>query len=170
MSARLALVVAVAENGVIGASGDMPWHLSSDLKRFKALTMGKPILMGRKTFESIGKPLPGRTNIVVTRAEDFAPPGVVVARSIEAALANAERVAEADGVDEIMIIGGATIYQATIDRADRLYVTHVHAAPNGDTWFPPIDPAVWEKIEEMAVEQGPKDSAATSFAVYQRIG
>ncbi|MEZ5841136.1 MAG: dihydrofolate reductase [Hyphomicrobiales bacterium] len=165
---RIVHVVAVAENGVIGADGGMPWRLSSDLKEFRRLTMGKPIIMGRKTFAAIGRPLDGRDNIVITRDPDFAADGVTVAGSIEAALAEARRLAEARGVDEIAVIGGGEIYAATLAGADTLYVTKVHAAPDGDTRFPAIDPAVWREESRVKGTRGPRDNAEFSFIVYQR--
>ena len=136
---------AVADNNVIGLDNDMPWHVSTDLKRFKAMTMGKPLVMGRRTFQSIGKPLPGRTNIVITRDDTFSPDGVHVVKSIDDALEFAISKAKADGVDEVAVIGGGTIYNALWDRADRLYVTHVHAKPDGDTFLPSIDQDVWRR-------------------------
>jgi dihydrofolate reductase len=169
VTVRLSIIAAVAENGVIGAGNAMPWRLSSDLRRFKALTMGKPVIMGRKTFESIGKPLAGRVNIVVTRQKGFAPPGVTVVPSVDAALVTAEEGARAAADDEIMVIGGGEVYRAAIDRADRLYITHVEAAPAGDTHFPAIDPAVWRATTAERLPSGPKDSAASTFVVYERI-
>lgn len=167
MTARLSIIAAVAENGIIGAGNAMPWKLSSDLKRFKALTMGKPVIMGRKTFESIGKPLPGRANIVVSRQRGFAPKGVTVVGSVDAALVTAEE--KAAGGDEIMVIGGGEIYRSAIDRADRLYITHVEAAPEGDTHFPAIDPAIWRATTAERLPSGPKDSEASTFVIYERI-
>jgi dihydrofolate reductase len=161
----IALVAAVADNGVIGVGTGLPWRLSSDMKRFRALTIGKPVIMGRKTYETIGKPLVGRRNIVVTRRKDFAPEGVVVAPSLDAALALAAEGAP----DEIMVIGGGEIYAETIGRADRLYITHVEAKPEGDTRFPPIDPAIWRAGPEERLPAGEKDSAATRFIVYDRL-
>jgi dihydrofolate reductase len=166
---RLSIVAAVAENGVIGAGNTMPWRLSSDLRRFKSITIGKPVVMGRKTFESIGKPLAGRLNIVVSRQPGFAPEGVTVAPSLDAALVMAEEGAHATVDDEVMVIGGGEIYRAAIDLADRLYITHVEASPAGDTYFPPIDPAVWRATTAERVPAGPKDSAATTFVIYERI-
>jgi dihydrofolate reductase len=166
---RLSLIAAVAENGVIGAGDAMPWRLSSDLKRFKSITLGKPVIMGRKTFQTIGKPLPGRTNIVVSRQSGFAPEGVLVAPTLDAALVAAEEKAGAAAEPEIMVIGGGQIYREAIDRADRLYITHVEAAPKGDVYFPPIDPAVWRATTAERMPAGPKDSAATVFVVYERI-
>lgn len=162
------LVVAVAENGVIGADGDMPWRLPTDLKRFKAVTMGKPIIMGRKTFESIGRALPGRLNIVITRQEEFAAEGGVVMPSIEAAIELAKANAADLGEDAICIIGGGQIYAETLKIADRLHVTHVAAAIEGDTHFPQIDEAIWKIEAEETPEQGEKDSHAIRFVMYQR--
>ena len=160
---EVVFVVAVSENGVIGREGDMPWRLSSDLKRFKALTLGRPVIMGRKTFQSIGRPLPGRVNIVVTRDAAYRPDGVEVVASVEAALARAEAVARADGVNEIAVIGGGQIYAQTMDRATILHVTHVDKHLDGDTVFPEIDPAVWESGAEERIPEGPKDSYPAPF-------
>lgn len=166
---RLSLIAAVAENGVVGAGDAMPWRLSSDMKRFKSLTMGKPVIMGRKTFETIGKPLTGRVNIVISRNSDFAPDGVIVASTLEAGLAKAEEGARAAAGEEIMVIGGGEIYHAAIDLAERLYITHVEASPEGDTQFPPINPALWRATTAERLPPGPKDSAATNFVVYERV-
>ncbi len=163
----LALVVAVAKNGVIGMEGGMPWHLSTDLKRFKRDTMGKPIIMGRKTFESIGKALPGRLNIVISRSE-FSADDTVHANSIEAALFLAEGWAKENDADEICVIGGGQIYGETLSLASRLYVTHVMAEPDGDTRFPEISEAEWRPIEREEVPRGEKDSAETLYVVYDR--
>ncbi|MGO4872639.1 MAG: dihydrofolate reductase [Roseiarcus sp.] len=164
----LALIAAVARNGVIGAGDALPWRLSSDLKRFKALTMGKPLIMGRKTFQSIGRPLPGRAIIVVTRDEGFAADGVEIARDIEAALRLAEAKACAAGADEIIVAGGGEIYAQTIARAGRLYVTEVALAPSGDAHFPPIDPAIWREVKREAGARGPRDEADFAFVEYER--
>ena len=166
---RLSLIAAVAENGVIGAGDRMPWRLSSDLKRFKSITTGKPVVMGRKTFETIGKPLAGRLNIVVSRKTDFASDGVVLAPSLEAALIKAGEKARVSADREIMVIGGGEIYREAIDLADRLYITHVEAAPEGDTHFPPIDHGLWRATVSEHTPAGPKDSAATTFVIYERI-
>ena len=167
--ADIILVVAVAKNGVIGASGDMPWRLSTDLKRFKAITMGKVMLMGRKTFESIGKALPGRTTIVVTRDQEWQAEGVVPANSVDQGLLLAQEIGTAQGSSEICVVGGGEIYRQTMDRADRLHVTHVDAEPEGDTVFPEIDEAIWsvESCEDFPV--GEKDSAATRYCIYNRV-
>lgn len=143
---RIALIVARAENGIIGREGGLPWRISGDLKFFKATTMGKPVVMGRKTYESIGRPLPGRENIVVTRARDFQAEGVHVVNDLEVALRLAGDLARASAVEEIMVIGGAQIYAQALDRADRIYLTEVHAAPDGDARFPTLDPAEWQEI------------------------
>ena len=165
---RIALIAAVAANGVIGDGTGMPWRLSTDMKRFKALTMGKPVVVGRRTFETFGKPLPGRTNIVVTRQADYRPEGVIVAASLDSALAQARQTATATGADEVMVAGGGQIYAAAIGAADRLYITHVDAEPAGNTHFPVIEPAVWRVVSREAVPAGEKDSMATEFTVYER--
>jgi dihydrofolate reductase len=164
----LTLVVAVAENGVIGAKGGLPWRLSSDLKRFKADTIGKPVVMGRKTFLSIGKPLPGRDNIVVTRDKGFGFEGVAVARSVDEALELAVSAAAERGASDITVIGGGEIYNQLLDRADRLILTHVFASPDGDTRFPTVDSAVWQSTESEDFPAGEKDSHATRRVVYVR--
>lgn len=165
---RIVLVAAIGENNVIGRDGQLPWHLSSDLKHFRNLTLNRPMIMGRKTFESIGKALDGRTSIVVTRDLQRTAPGVVIATSIDAALAFARADAEKRGVDEIMAIGGGDIFAALMPRADRLEITHVHASPEGDAYFPPIDPAVWREVSRQDFRAGPKDTSAFSVATYLR--
>ena len=164
---EIVIVAAVAENGVIGRDGDMPWKLSSDLKRFKAITIGKPVVMGRKTFDSIGKPLPGRPNIVISRSQALID-GAIVTTGLGAALEKAASlVPENDPV--ICVIGGGEIYRQAIDRADRLEITHVTGEIEGDTVFPEIDPAVWQLVSEEMVSPGERDSHAMRFAVYRRI-
>ena len=165
----LALIAAVARNGVIGAGEALPWRLSSDLKRFKALTMGKPLIMGRKTFQSIGGPLSGRETIVVTREAAFAPEGVEVARDLDAALRLAETKADAAGVCEIIVAGGGKIFAQTIARAWRLYITEVDLAPEGDAFFPPIDPALWREVRREAGVRGARDDADFAFVEYARL-
>ena len=164
----IALIAAVADNGVIGDGEGMPWRLSTDLRRFKALTLGKPVVMGRRTFASIGKPLPGRANIVVTRRSDFAPAGVAVAHDIDAALALALDAARDAGAAEAMVIGGGEIYAQAMARAGRLYITHVHAAPAGTVHFPVIAPDVWRQVSSEEFPSGVADTAATTFAIYER--
>ena len=164
----IALVVAVAQNGVIGRDGDMPWKLSTDLKRFKRDTMGKPVIMGRRTFESIGKALPGRLNIVVSRS-DFVADDTVHANSVDAAVFLAEGWAKDNGSEEICIIGGGQIYGETLPMADKLYVTHIMAEPDGDTRFPEISEAEWRPIHREEVPMGENDTAETLYVVYERI-
>ena len=165
---KIVLVAAVGENGVIGRDGALPWRLKSDLAHFRALTINKPVVMGRKTWQSIGKPLKDRTNIVITRDPDFAAPGALVVRSFEAALEAARNDARARGADEIMVIGGSDIFLAAMPVADRLEITHVHAAPDGDVIFPPIDPAVWREVSRQEHPRGPDDSASFSVVAYLR--
>jgi dihydrofolate reductase len=164
----LVLVAAVAENGVIGQGGSLPWRLKSDMKHFRVATMGRPVVMGRKTYLSIGKPLAGRTNIVVSRDRAFAAPGVVVAPAVDAALAVARGDALRRGTGEIAVIGGAEIYAQTMDRADRLVITQVALQPKGDTKFPAIDPAAWKEGERAVHAAGPDDEAPFSVIVYER--
>ena len=165
---KLVLVAAMGENGVIGRDGQMPWRLKSDLRHFRALTLDKPIVMGRRTFESIGKALDRRTNIVITRNPDFHAEGVETVPNLTAALERARKDAERRGVDEIMVIGGGDIFAEALPLADRLEITHVHMAPEGDVTFPPIDAKEWrvEKREER--EAGPGDDASFACATYLR--
>lgn len=149
----VSIIVAKAKNNAIGKDNQLLWHISEDLKRFKALTMGHPIIMGRKTFESIGRPLPGRRNIVISR--NFTREGVETASSVEDALARCQ------GEDEIFITGGGEIYRQTMDIADRLYITDVDCEPDGDTFFPEIDPGLWK-------EDAREDHEGYSFVNYTR--
>lgn len=151
---KVALIAAMAGNRVIGLDNGMPWHLPEDLRYFKATTLGKPIIMGRKTFDSLGRPLPGRTNIVVSRQADLQLAGAEVFESIEAALDFAEQQAAADGVEEVMVIGGETLYRQCLADADRLYLTRIDAAPEGDAWFPEFDETEWLLVSERAVAAG----------------
>ncbi|WP_213738867.1 dihydrofolate reductase [Bradyrhizobium sp. dw_411] len=165
---EIVLIVAVADNGVIGSDGAIPWRLKTDLQRFKTLTLGKPIVMGRKTFVSLRRPLPGRTNIVVTRDVNFRAAGTVVTTS----LADARAVATGDALrrlaTEIAVIGGAEIYKQWMESADRLEITEVHTKPAGDTYFATIDTAVWEEVARVRNSAGPDDSADFSFVTYRR--
>ena len=165
---EIVLIIAVADNGVIGADGAIPWRLKTDLQRFKALTTGKPVVMGRKTFLSLRRPLPGRTNIVMTRDAGFRASGAVATTSLDQALAVATGDALRRFVTEIAVIGGAEIYAQWIALADRLEVTEVHAAPVGDTRFGPIDKTVWDEVARRENPLGPDDSAAFSFVTYAR--
>lgn len=168
MNRRIILVVARSENGVIGSGGRLPWRLPSDMKRFRRLTWGRPVVMGRKTFQSIGKPLQGRDNIVISRQSDFAPEGVSVARSLDQALALAERFAAARGVADIAVIGGGRVYRAALPRADRIEMTIVHATIEGDTTFPVLDEQAWREAFREKCPRGDKDSHETSFVVFAR--
>jgi dihydrofolate reductase len=164
---RIVLVVAVARNGVIGANGGLPWHIPSDLKRFKAMTMGKPVIMGRKTWESLPvRPLPGRLNVVITRDGGFHAPGAVVVTTAEEALA----AAAGDTPDEIAVIGGADIFRMFLPRANRIYFTDIDIAPEGDTFFPKLTPEHWREISAEAFAQGPKDTAPFRLRVLDRTG
>jgi dihydrofolate reductase len=165
---EIVLLFAVAENGVIGANGAIPWRLKSDVQRLKTMTMGKPVVMGRKTFESLRRPLPGRTNIVVTRDENFRASGAVVTTSF----ADAQSTALGDALrrlaTEIAVIGGAEIYAQWMASADRLEVTEVHARPEGDTHLPAIDPADWQEVSRVRNSASSDDSADYSYVTYRR--
>ena len=162
------LIAAVAENGVIGRGNGLPWRLKSDMVRFRALTLGKPVVMGRKTYLSIGRALPHRTTIVVSRDRGFAVPGIVVAPTLDFAFAAARGDALRRGADAIMIAGGAEIYAQSMARATRLLVTQVHARADGDAHFPVIDPQLWHETARAEHRPGPEDDAAFSFIDYKR--
>ncbi len=159
---KISLIAAMADNGVIGRNNRLPWRLSADLQRFKALTMGKPIVMGRKTWESIGRPLPGRTNIVVTRDVGYRAEGCVVVHSVDQALEVAA------GSDEVMVIGGANLYQQLLGRADRLYLTQVRADVEGDAWFPGFDRAQWREVERESHSRDEKNEFDYAFVTLER--
>ena len=158
----ISIIVAAAENGVIGAQGELPWRLSDDLRRFKAVTMGKPIVMGRKTYESIGRPLPGRQNIVITRQPGFEAPGCDVVGSKEAALA------AAGDADEIMVIGGSEVYALFLPDAGRLYLTRVHAEVDGDAAFPELAHEEWALVADEAHVADDRNEYDYSFLTYER--
>ena len=162
---RLAMIAAMARNRVIGRDNQLPWHISADLKHFKRTTLGKPIVMGRKTFESIGRPLPGRTNIVVSRQPGYQPEGVTVASSAEAAVQKAEEAALKDGVDEVMVIGGEQLYRTLLPWARRLYLTEVECEVEGDAWFPSLTQADWQELERERAREG---EWRFSFVVLER--
>ncbi|MCL2428986.1 MAG: dihydrofolate reductase [Alphaproteobacteria bacterium] len=164
----LVLIAAVAENGVIGHAGGLPWRLKTDLKRFRALTVGHPVVMGRKTYLSFAKPLKNRTNIVVTRDPAFAAAGIVAAPSLEAAMEVAEGDALRRGAAAIVVGGGADIYSRTIGRAARLEITLVHVRPQGDTMFPAIDPAQWHEVARQDYAAGPGDDVPFTTLTYER--
>jgi dihydrofolate reductase len=168
MSIPVVLIAAVAENGVIGARGGLPWRVRADLKRFRALTMGKPLVMGRKTFESIGRVLDGRDTIVVTSSMRSAPEGVLLAPGIDEALALAGERARAVGASEVCVVGGAGIFAAAMPRTERLHVTHIAATPAGDVHFPKISPEEWREVsrENLPFHEG--DSARACYVVYER--
>jgi dihydrofolate reductase len=161
-------MVAMASNGVIGRDNGLPWHLPEDLRYFKRTTLGKPVIMGRKTYESIGKPLPDRPNIVVSRSADWSAPGVAVVNSLESALASAQALAAASGAEEVVVIGGAQIYAAALPLASRLYVTEVHATVAGDTWFPPLDLACWREIAREEYSATADNPYPYAFVVHER--
>jgi len=165
----VSLIAAVARNNVIGADQTIPWRIPSDFAWFKQTTMGKPMVMGRKQFETFPKPLAGRPHIVVTRQRDYAPSGVTVRHSLAEALETARALAAASGTDEIMVIGGGDIYAQALPLADRLYITHVDLAPEGDVHFPPIDPAIWHIAAEPDVPRSEKDGADYAIRIYERL-
>jgi len=160
---KLSLIAAMAHDRVIGANNQLLWHLPADFQHFKKVTMGKPIIMGRKTFESIGKPLPGRLNVVVTRNPNYEADGCVVLHSLTAALA------EVSHVPEVMIIGGAEIYAAALEQADTLYLTYVDAHLDGDTYFPAWEPSQWEEVSREAYDPDEKNPYPYTFVTLTRI-
>jgi dihydrofolate reductase len=164
----ITLVVAAADNGVIGRGGRLPWRIPSDLKTFRRLTLGKPIIMGRKTYQSIGRPLDRRDNIVVTRDPAFRAPQVTVATSLGAAVDKARALAVAKGVDEIMVIGGAEIFCQALPLADRIYLTRVHAAPEGDAQFPSLAPGEWREVSREPLPRDARDEHACTLLILQR--
>ncbi|MCB0430408.1 MAG: dihydrofolate reductase [Flavobacteriales bacterium] len=159
----LSIIVAVSENHAIGVQNDLPWHLPADLAYFKKLTSGHTILMGRKTYESIGRPLPNRKNIVITRQPDLQIPGCTVVGSLEDAL----QACEND--DEVFLIGGAEMYAAGFPKTDRLYITHVHVHVNGDRFFPVLDPNEWQLMSSEAHPQDERHAYPFTFSVYERV-
>jgi len=168
---KVVLVAAVAENGVIGQGGAMPWRLQSDMQHFRQCTWGRPVVVGRRTYESFArKPLPGRTNIVVSRDRGFSAAGALVASSLDAALEAARGDALRRGVGEIMVAGGADIYAQVMPAADRLIVTRIRLRPTGDAMFPPIDPQQWQEVQRTDHDAGPQDDAGFSVHVYERPG
>ena len=160
---RISLIVAVSENGVIGREGDLPWHLSADLRRFKALTMGHHIIMGRRTFESIGRLLPGRTTVIVTRQSNYDGGGALIASGIS------DAIQFAVGDDEVFICGGAQVYRESIEEVDRIYLTRVHAHVDGETRFPDLDWPAWKKTEDTRHAADDRSEFDHSFQVYDRI-
>ena len=166
---RKALIVAMARNRVIGRNNKLPWYLPGDLRYFKQATMGKPIIMGRKTWDSIGRPLPGRMNVVISRTPEWqAPAGTVAAASLSEALVKAEAQAELEGGDEVMIIGGGQIYAEALPMVDRIYITQVHAEVDGDAFFPEVNWDEWEEIGREDFSASDNNPYDYSFVVYQR--
>ncbi|MGF1650150.1 MAG: dihydrofolate reductase [Hyphomicrobiaceae bacterium] len=166
---RLVQVVAVARNGVIGVAGRLPWSVPSDLKVFKRLTLHKPIVMGRRTFEAIGRPLPHRTSYVVSRDVMFQPAGVLVFTDIDAAVEAARLEASGKGLEEVAIVGGGEIYRATRARTDRIYMTLVEAEPRGDAWFDPLEPHAWQLVDRIEIEPDPRDDHKATLLIYDRL-
>ena len=164
----IVIVAAVAENGVIGRSNTLPWQLKSDMAHFRELTMGKPVVLGRKTYQSIGKPLAGRTSIVVSRDGSFNAPGIIVAPSLAAALQTARGDALRRNCNAIVVAGGAHIYAQALPLATRLFITEVHKPIEGDTRFPQIDPKVWRESARSEHQAGPQDDAAFALVTYER--
>jgi dihydrofolate reductase len=164
---KIALVVAAARNRAIGLNNKMPWHLPEDLKYFKRVTMGKPVIMGRNTFESIGRPLPGRPNIVISRNADYKAEGITLVNSLDAALQAAAKLLP-PGVDEVMVIGGAQIYAQALAQADRLYLTEVDAEPEADAFFPAIERAEWRESARESHAACERNPYAYSFVVLER--
>jgi dihydrofolate reductase len=160
---RLVLVVAANDAGVIGRDGALPWHLPADLKRFKAITLGKPILMGRRTYESIGRPLPGRTNLVLTRSADWRAEGVLVVHSLE------EARAKAADAPELMVIGGAELYRIALPHADRIELTRVHADVSGDTFLPAFDPGEWRETASERHAPDERNALPMTFVTLERV-
>lgn len=165
---KLALIAAMAQNRVVGVDNKLPWHLPEDLKYFKRITTGKAVIMGRKTYESIGRPLPNRTNIVITRSAEFSAPGIEVVNSLDAAIELAENVSLINAVDEVMVIGGAQIYEAALPQADRLYLTHVHANVEGDAYFPDVDMGRWKELGREDYDASETNPYNYSFVVYDK--
>ncbi len=165
---RIALVAAVAENGVIGANGGLPWRVKADMRKFRAITMGKPVVMGRKTFESIGRVLDGRDVIVVTRQPEFGGPGIFVAANLKEALALGEARAAARGADEICVVGGGEVYREALPLAETLLITQVAAKPAGDTCFPEIESEDWMEISREPLPASEGDTAAAVHVIYRR--
>lgn len=164
----IALVVAMGENRAIGRDGTLPWHLRSDMKFFRKVTMGKPVIMGRRTFESLPRILDGRLNVVLTRDADFAASGAVIARSLEDGLLVARGSASQTGADEIMVIGGEGVFREVLPQADRIYLTQVHASPEADTWFPELAKGAWQEVFREAHAAGPHDDHGFSIVILER--
>jgi dihydrofolate reductase len=168
MEPKLVAVVARARNGVIGVGNGLPWRLPSDLKRYRTRTWGRPMIMGRRTWESIGRPLPGRETVVVTRRADYVAPGAHLATSLDESLAIARRLAAEMGANEIIVAGGEEIYRALLDRTDLIELTEVALELEGDAHFPPLDPAQWREIARETPPRGERDEADFAFVTLAR--
>ncbi|MEX2131688.1 MAG: dihydrofolate reductase [Pseudohongiellaceae bacterium] len=166
---KLSLICALAQNGIIGKNNKLPWHLSEDLKYFKRTTMGKTIIMGRKTFESIGKPLPGRTNIIVTRSRDYEVDNARVVDSLADAIDLAENISIIDGSDEVFVIGGAELFKIALPLVDRMHLTLVHAEVEGDTWFPEFDAEEWAESSRLDFPAADANPYPYSICVFDRV-
>lgn len=165
----LSMIVATADNNIIGKDNDMPWHLPADLAYFKKVTLGKPIIMGRKTYESIGRPLPGRRNIVISRDSAYSAKGIDTVTSVEQALALVDGSNGSEAVEEIMVIGGGAIYRHCLASADRLYITHIKAAIDGDTHFPDYADGSWQKTASELRPSDEKNAHDLDFCIYNRV-
>ena len=168
MKIRIALIVAAAENGIIGRNGGMPWRMPSDLKHFRAMTLGKPVIMGRKTFQSLGKPLDGRANLVVTRDAAFKADGIETFPDLAKAINRAREIAAETGAVEIMVIGGGEIYRAALPLASRVYLTRIQARPQGDASFPDLASVDWQETSHQPWIKGPKDDHGADVLVLDR--
>jgi dihydrofolate reductase len=166
----VAIIVAVAENGVIGRQGVLPWRIPSEMAHFRRTTLDKPVIMGRKTFAALDQPLAKRDNIVLTHNREYAPQGAIAVESVEQALKVASDCALARGAREIMVIGGAAVYAALLPRAARIYFTRVHAAPEGDVSFPDLDPGLWRELSSQHDAAGQRDEFAYTVSVFERAG
>ncbi len=165
----IALVVAMGQNRAIGRDGNLPWRLRSDMKFFRKVTMGKPVIMGRRTFESLPRVLDGRLNIVLTRDPDFSAPGVVAVASLEAAIKEAQAWAAREGAAEIAVIGGEGVFSSVMPQAYRIYLTEVHAVPDADTWFPELEAGAWREVSRDAYGAGPQDDYDFSIVILERL-
>ncbi|AQX28227.1 MULTISPECIES: dihydrofolate reductase [unclassified Bartonella] len=168
MTLPICLIAAISQNNVIGRSGTMPWRLSTDLQRFKTLTLNKPIIMGRKTWDSLGRPLPDRTNIVITRNRALMYEGAIIAHSLSQACYIAEEVACQSGADAIFIIGGGEIFQEGLQIADKMFLTEILAYIEGDSFFPVFDKEKWTIVETQCIPESDKDNYPTCFVIYER--
>ncbi len=167
---RLSLIVAMAENRMIGLDGAMPWHISADLKYFKRVTMGAPVIMGRKTFQSIGRPLPGRANIIITRDQEFSSDGIHVVHNFDDACKAATAIAERDDREEVFVIGGAQIYALALGDAERIYLTEIKGNPSGDAAFPALNTSEWSEVSRERHDPETNDGPIFSFVIYDKVG